>query len=81
MSDDDPVRIGHMIETAAEIERFIIEREQSMDELKPIAIRRFTGSDFLALVEALPRPAAEFLDVVEELARSQASIGDSPSES
>lgn len=52
-----------------------------MDELKPIAIRRFTGSDFLALRETLPRPAAEFLDTLEELARSQATMGDSPSES
>lgn len=51
-----------------------------MSEPKPIAIRRFTGSDFLALLETLPHPASEFLDVVEELTRSQPTIGDSSSE-
>lgn len=63
-------------------ERFVIERGgKPMCELLPIATHRFTGSDFLALLEVLPRPAAEFLDAVERLALSQATIGDSPWES
>ena len=60
-------------------ECFIIERGgKPMGELRPIATDRFIGSDFLALLETLPRPAAEFLDTVEELTRSQSTIGDSP---
>jgi len=60
------------------VQGFAIERrEQPMCELKPTAIRRFTGSDFLALLETLPHPAPEFLNAVEELARSQRTIGDS----
>lgn len=52
-----------------------------MCELTPIDTRRFTGSDFLALLAALPHPDAEFLDAVEELALSQPMIGESPWES
>jgi len=63
-------------------ERFVIERGgKPMCELLPIATHRFTGNDFLALLDTLPRPAAEFLDAVEHLALSQATIGDSPWES
>lgn len=66
-------RVGYKGET------FIIERGgKPMCELIPIATHRFTGSDFLALLETLPRPDAEFLDTVEKLARSQPTIGDSP---
>ena len=60
-------------------ERFLIERGgKPMCELVPIATNRFTGGDFLEVLAALPRPAAEFLDTVEQLALSQPAIGDSP---
>lgn len=63
-------------------ERFIIERGgRPMCEMSPIDKHRFTGRDLLALLASLPRPDGEFLDAVEEIARAQPAVGDSPWES
>ncbi len=56
-------------------ETYLIEKGgRPMCELSPVANSRFTGADFLALLGTLPKPAAEFLDTVEEAIRCQAMI-------
>lgn len=63
-------------------ERFIIERGgKPMCEISPIDKHRITGHDLLALLASLPRPAGEYLDAVEEVARAQPTVGSSPWES
>jgi len=49
-----------------------------MCELIPIESERFRGADFLALLGTLPKPAAEFLTVVEDITRTQPLLETSP---
>jgi len=49
-----------------------------MCELSPVENDRFTGTDFLVLLNTLPKPAKEFLDAVEDVTRHQATIEPSP---
>lgn len=57
-------------------ERYVIERGgKPMCELVPAGVRGFTGADFLALLDTLPRPDGAFLDAVEALTRTQAPLG------
>ncbi len=60
-------------------ERFIIERGGvPIGELGPAAPVRFTGADLLALLRSLPTVDEEFFDDVEEVARNQPRLPDSP---
>jgi hypothetical protein len=63
-------------------EIFIIERGgEAVGELRPAGLPRFTGSDFLALLRSLPKVDEDFLEAVEEAARKQPPIQESPWES
>jgi antitoxin (DNA-binding transcriptional repressor) of toxin-antitoxin stability system len=60
-------------------ETYIVERGgHPMCELSPVATRRFTGADFSAILPTLARPSEDFLKVVEEAIRRQASVDASP---
>ena len=56
-------------------ERFVVERGGvPIVELRPIAPPRCTGADLAALMRSLPPIDAEYLDAVEEVARSQPNV-------
>ncbi len=60
-------------------ESFIIERGGvPIGELRPAAPVRFTGPDLLTLLRSLPPVDEEFFDDVEEAARSQPGLPESP---
>jgi antitoxin (DNA-binding transcriptional repressor) of toxin-antitoxin stability system len=60
-------------------ERFVIERGGvAIGELRPTAPVRFTGHDLLALLRSLPPVDDEFFDAVEEAARNQPRVPESP---
>ncbi len=60
-------------------ETFIIERGgEAVGELRPAAPSRFTGADFVALMSCMPPVDEEFLEAVEEAARTQPPIQVSP---
>ncbi len=60
-------------------ETFVIERGgRALCRLGPLEARRCTGADLSALLSRLPRPAPEFLEAVEEIARDQAPTAGSP---
>jgi antitoxin (DNA-binding transcriptional repressor) of toxin-antitoxin stability system len=53
-------------------ESFIVERGgERICEVRPAAPPRFTGADLVALLRSLPAVDEDYLDVVEELTRSQ----------
>ena len=60
-------------------ETFIIERGgEAVGELRPAAPSRFTGADLVALLRSLPPVDEDFLKAVEEAARNQPPIQESP---
>ena len=60
-------------------ESFVIERGGSpVAELRPSAPTPFTGADLLGLMRSLPRVDEDYLIQVEEVARSQPSVPESP---
>jgi hypothetical protein len=60
-------------------ERFVIERGGvAIGELRPVAPVRFTGRDLLALVRSLPPVDDSFFDAVEEVARRQPRVPETP---
>ena len=60
-------------------ERFIVERGgESICEIRPAAPPRFTGADLAALLRSLPPVDDDYLNEVEELARSQPLLPESP---
>ena len=60
-------------------ESFVIERGGEpvceMSHVKPL---RFTGSDFAALLESLPKPDSSYWDAVEDATRQAPTIPESP---
>ena len=53
-------------------ESFIVERGgERICEVRPAGPPRFTGADLVALLRSLPAVDEDYLDVVEELTRSQ----------
>lgn len=60
-------------------ERFLIERGgELVGELRPLGPPRFTGTDLLALLRALPPPDPQYADDVEALVKSQQTLPRSP---
>jgi antitoxin (DNA-binding transcriptional repressor) of toxin-antitoxin stability system len=60
-------------------ETFIIERGgEAVGELRPAASPRFAGADLLALLRSLPPVDEDYLKAVEEAARSQPPLQESP---
>ena len=60
-------------------ERFVIERGGvAIGELRAAAPVRFTGRDLLALLRSLPPVDASFFDAVEEVARHQPRVPETP---
>lgn len=60
-------------------EAFVIERSgEPICEMSPVKPPRFTGADLSALLRSLPKPDAGFWDAVEEGARQQPAVPDSP---
>ncbi len=60
-------------------ERFLIERGGvTIGELRPAAPVSFTGKDFQSLMRSLPPVDEEYLTVVEEIARRQPQLPESP---
>ena len=56
-------------------ESFIIERGgKRICEVRPASPARFTGADLVALLRSLPAVDEDYLDVVEELTRSQKKL-------
>lgn len=56
-------------------ETFIIERGgERICEIRPAAPARFTGADLAALVRSLPAVDDDYLELVEELTRSQKKL-------
>jgi antitoxin (DNA-binding transcriptional repressor) of toxin-antitoxin stability system len=56
-------------------ETYIVERGgTAMCELSPVAARRCTGAELLDLLATLTPPAEEYLAVVEEVTRRQATV-------
>ena len=60
-------------------ETFIIERGgEAVGELRPAASPRFTGADLVALLRSLPPVDEDYLKEVEDAARNQPPIQESP---
>jgi antitoxin (DNA-binding transcriptional repressor) of toxin-antitoxin stability system len=60
-------------------ERFLIERGGvTIGELRPAGPVSFTGRDLLALLRSLPSVDASFFDDVEEAARHQPRVPETP---
>lgn len=60
-------------------ESFIIERSgRSIGELRPAAPPRVAGADLVALLRSLPAVDEDFLTIVEETARNQPPMPESP---
>lgn len=60
-------------------ESFVIERNgEAVGELRPAAPAVFTGADLLRLMSSLPRVDEEYLADVEDVARAQPTVPDSP---
>jgi antitoxin (DNA-binding transcriptional repressor) of toxin-antitoxin stability system len=60
-------------------ETFVIERGgEPVCEMSPVKPLRFTGTDFLALLNSLPKPDPAFWDAVENATRQAPTVPDSP---
>lgn len=60
-------------------ESFVIERGgEPICEIHPAAVPRFTGADLAALLRSLPPVDEDYLNLVEELARAQPLLPESP---
>jgi antitoxin (DNA-binding transcriptional repressor) of toxin-antitoxin stability system len=60
-------------------ESFVIERNgEAVGELRPTAPPGLTGADLLRLMASLPRVDEEYLASVEDVARTQPIVPDSP---
>lgn len=60
-------------------ETFVIERGgQPICEIRPAAPTLFTGADLVTLLRSLPSVDEEYLTVVEEIARRQPQLPESP---
>ena len=60
-------------------ESFVIERNgEAVGELRPAAPPKFPGADLLRLMSSLPRVDEEYLVEVEDVARTQPTVPDSP---
>ena len=60
-------------------ESFVVERGGvAVAELRPAAPVHFTGADLRALLRSIPPVDAEYLDAVEEAARAQPQLAESP---
>lgn len=60
-------------------ETFVIERGgQSICEIRPAAPTLFTGADLVTLLRSLPSVDEEYLTAVEETARHQPQLPESP---
>jgi len=60
-------------------ETFVIERGgQPICELRPAAPTLFTGADLVTLLRSLPSVDEEYLTAVEEIARRQPQLPESP---
>ena len=60
-------------------ESFIIERGgEAICEVRPAAPPRFTGADLVTLFRSLPPVDEDYLSVVEEIARAQPFLPESP---
>ena len=53
-------------------ETFEVERRgRIICEIRPADTKKFTGTDFLALVKSAPKPDAEYFEAVEGFVRAQ----------
>lgn len=60
-------------------ESFVVTRGgKPVCELRPAATTRFTGADLVTLLRSLPAVDEEYLEVVEETARTQPLLPESP---
>jgi antitoxin (DNA-binding transcriptional repressor) of toxin-antitoxin stability system len=57
----------------------VIERGgKPVARIEPVSPTRFTGADFGTLMRTLPRPDDDYLDVLEQLSRTQLPIEPPP---
>lgn len=60
-------------------ETFVVERGgEAICELRPAAPPRFTGADLVTLLRSLPEVDEDYLRTVEETARNQPPLPESP---
>jgi antitoxin (DNA-binding transcriptional repressor) of toxin-antitoxin stability system len=59
-------------------ESFIVERGgKPVCEILPVRPTRFSGRDLADLLRSLPKPDAEYLDLVERLSATQSTVAES----
>ncbi len=59
-------------------ETFVIERGgEPVCEISNVMSARFTGADFIALLDSLPKPDSSYWDAVEEATRQKPSVPES----
>lgn len=59
-------------------ESFVVERGgKPICEILPASHPRFSGSELATLLRSLPKPDAEYLEIVDALATKQPSVADS----